>query len=115
MKKNLRFDRRFRFASDKLNDRLIAFLGKEDIPYAVDEGRYVHYRSENEEAFEDVLARIRSAVFPEWQILSSPRDWTERYRAEMDKRGVNYQEEWTDGAVDFLISREHKPHAWKMG
>src|SRR3954452_23573760 len=103
MKKSPRFDRSFRFANDKLNERLIAILGKAAIPYAVDEERYIYYRSDDEERFEDALARIRSAVFPAWQILSSPKTWTERYRAEMKKRGVDYQEEWTDGSVDFLV------------
>jgi hypothetical protein len=110
-----RFDRRFRFENDRLNDRLINLIGKAKIPYAVDKERFLHYRSDDEESFEDILARIRNSVFRSWQVLSSSETWTNRYRAEMDRRGVDYQEEWTNGSVDFLISQEHKPHAWKLG
>lgn len=114
MKNSPRFDRCFRFASDGLNNRLIRLLSKANIPYAVDGDRYVYYLSDDEGCFEEVLARVRNAVFPSWQVLSSPRAWTDRYRAEMGRRGVQFQEEWANGSVDFLISREHRPHAWKL-
>jgi hypothetical protein len=114
MMKKLRFDRRFRFGDQKLNNRLIRLVLKAGISFAVDQDYYVYYRSEDEERFEDVLAVIRSAVFPAWQVLSFPKIWTSRYRSEMERRGVEYQEEWTNGSVEFLISQEHKPHAWKL-
>lgn len=114
MKKSPRFDRSFRFASDRLNNRLIALVNKARIPYAVDDQRCVYYNSDDEESFEDVLEVIRDSVFAGWQVLSSPRTWTDRYRTEMDRRGIAYEEEWMNGSVDFLISREHNPHAWNL-
>lgn len=114
MKRSPRFDRRFRFAKDELNDELISRVSRAAIPYAVDRNRHVYYNSEDEESFEDVLAGIRSSVFPRWQVLSSPKNWADRYRLEMERRGIAYQEEWTNGSIEFLISQEHDPHGWEL-
>ncbi len=112
--KKLQFDRCFRFANQKFNNRLIRLVVKAGIAFAVDHDNCVYYRSEEEERFEDILSLIRTAIFPAWQVLSFPKAWASRYRSEMERRGVEYQEEWADGTVEFLISQEHKPHAWKL-
>ncbi|MBL8796168.1 MAG: hypothetical protein JNM56_19865, partial [Planctomycetia bacterium] len=74
--KVLRFDRRFRFANQKLNARLLRLVLKANILFAVDRDQSIFYRSEDEEHFEDALALIRNDVFPAWQVLSCPKDWT---------------------------------------
>ena len=57
---------------------------------------------------------IRDKVFPSWQVLTCPKDWIERYRDYMNRHGIPFKEELSDGELWFLIPRKYRPHAWKL-
>jgi len=108
------FDRWFRFADDNVNARFISRIKRSELAHSVDSGGIVHFPSKEEEGAEAVIADVRASVFPAWQVLSCPADWTQRYRDEMTRRNVAYLEELNNGAVDFLLEQRHRPHSWKM-
>jgi hypothetical protein len=74
----------------------------------------IYYHSSDEESFEDILAPVRAAAFPAWQVLSSPSDWLQKYRDEMKQRKIPYHEELNNGSVEFLLPRSARPHSWQM-
>ncbi len=107
--------RSFRFADDELNDRLIALLKKSEIRHLVGKDGILHYSAGDEELVEnDMISSIRNQVFPSWQVLSCPKDWTERYRQYMTQHHIPFTEELTDNQLCFLIPRKYRPHSWKM-
>jgi hypothetical protein len=107
-------DRSFRFVNETLNRRLLSLLRASALDHSVAADGKVHYHSADEDRFEDVLAQVRADVFPDWQVLSFPQDWADRYRAALAERAVSYEEELNNGAVEFLLSGHHRPHAWKI-
>jgi hypothetical protein len=110
----MRLDRKFRFVKKQLNDLLIAALVEADFDYAVDQWGYVYYLSQDTEAFEDVLAEVRSSLFKSWQVLSCPQDTLESYRSAMRGLRVRFAEEVNDDRVEFLIPGDVDPHSWPL-
>ncbi len=105
----------FQFVDEKLNQRLAALFDKHKIAYSVDEKGALHYAPEDEEFIENnVIASIRDQIFPIWQVLSCPRDWSERYRDYMTRQNVPFIEERIDGQLCFLLPRRYRPHSWKL-
>ena len=81
---------------------------------AWDENGLIYFDPKDEEAIEDILARVRNAQFNTWQILSCPSDWVNKYRYEMKRRQVPYFEELNDGQVEFLLPGDQEPHDWEL-
>jgi hypothetical protein len=105
----------FRFAEDDLNRRLIARLRKNRIRHSVEENGVIHYSREDEEAVEnDLICSIRNRVFPSWQVLSCPKEWTQQYRQYMTHHDIPFTEELVDGQLWFLLPRKYRPHRWKL-
>jgi hypothetical protein len=63
----------------------------------------------------ELIASVRDVVFFPWQIISCPKDWTQRYKNYMRKHGIPYVEELIDNQLCFLIPRAFRPHSWKLG
>lgn len=107
--------RSFRFADDTLNRRLITLLKKRAIGHAVGRNGVIHYSPDDAECVENILIdSIRSSVFPFWQVLTCPEDWTRRYRDYMTRHAIPFTEEISDGQLWFLLPRRYRPHAWKL-
>jgi hypothetical protein len=105
----------FKFTDGDLNRRLVSLLKKSEIRHFVDRDGIVHYSPDDEEVVEnDLIGSIRNEVFPSWQVLSCPKDWTERYRKYMIQHGIPFREEFVHNEVCFLIPGKHRPHSWKM-
>jgi hypothetical protein len=105
----------FKFSDQRLNRQLLSLIKKACIKHRVATDGTIHYSSRDDELFENELVeRIRSSVFPSWQVLSCPKGWAERYEGYMLKHGVPFREELIDGQVSFLIPRKHRPHTWKL-
>jgi hypothetical protein len=105
----------FRFLDDDLNRQLIVLLKKAKIKHEVCKDGSVRYPSKHGETVEnDYICSIRDKVFPSWQVLTCPRDWTACYRDYMNHHGITFQEELSDGESWFLIPRKHRPHMWKL-
>jgi hypothetical protein len=80
----------------------------------VDDEGLIHYSNSDIDVVENVLINsLRSSVFPTWQVLSCPVDWVKRYERYMQKHGVHYRIEVSDGQVNFLIPGSYNPHRWK--
>ncbi len=106
----------FRFADEELNRRLIGLLQKHDVKHSVGKDRAIHYSSMDTELVEnELIASVRDEVFFPWQIISCPKDWTQRYKNYMRKHGIPYVEELIDNQLCFLIPRTFRPHSWKLG
>lgn len=106
----------FQFTDEILNNRLTALLKKEARDrHTVDEDGVVHY-SHDEEDFigNDLICSVRGSVFPSWQIISFPKDWTESYQRYMTAHNVPFRGEVRDGQLRFLIPRNYRPHSWKL-
>jgi hypothetical protein len=110
----MKYDRWFKFADKHLNEQLLSLVKKSAVPSGIERDGRILYRSEDEEAFEDLLAEVRDSVFSRWQVLSCPEDWVQKYRSALEDRGIEFQEELNNGAVEFLIPEECRPHRWKM-
>jgi hypothetical protein len=105
----------FRFAEDDLNRRLIALLKKNGIRHSVDENGVIHYSPEDEKSVEnDLVSSIRKRVFSSWQVLSCPKEWTERYKQYMTQRDIPFKEELIGGQLCFLLPRKYRPQRWKL-
>ncbi len=106
--------RNFRFLNDRLNDLFIHILLGSGLRVGVDDNGVVYFDHADEEAVEDILAKIRGSRFDSWQVLSCPGDWVNKYRQEMKRRNVPYIEELNDGQVEFLLPQNYEPHDWKI-
>lgn len=105
----------FKFLDDDLNQQLLALLRKSKIKYNVGKDGMVHYAPEDEEVVEnDFICSIRDKVFPSWQVLTCPRDWTVRYKKYMSQHGIPFREELSNGELWFLLPRKYRPHSWKL-
>lgn len=106
----------FRFADDELNGKLLALLKGARVKHVVvDKNGVMHYSAADEVFVEnDLIRSIRDQAFPSWQIISCPKDWTERYKHYMTQHDVPFVEEWIDDQLCFLIPRRYRPHAWKL-
>ncbi len=107
--------RSFKFADGDLNRKLVALLRKASVEHTVDEGGAVHYAPEQAAALEnDLICAVRDQVFSPWKIVTCPRAWVGRYRHYMQRHGIAYQEEWSNGKLWFLIPGKHRPHLWRL-
>jgi hypothetical protein len=105
----------FKFLNDKLNLRLIGLLKKANIDYTVDRDGVILYSSSDENLVGNELIRtIRNEVFPDWQLLSCPKDWIERYKRYMTYKHVEFREELINNQLCFLLPRKYRPHSWKL-
>lgn len=105
----------FKFVDDELNRKLIGRLKKAGIKHVVDKDGVIHYSAREEDSLEnDLLQAIRCEVFPSWQVLSCPENWTDSYRAYMLEHDVPFAEELIDGRLCFLLPRRYRPDAWRI-
>jgi hypothetical protein len=106
----------FRFVDDDLQRQFRALLKTSGIDHTVEKDGAVVYKRDDEEIVEnELISSIRNRIFGAWQILSCPKDWTNRYRAYMKENDIPYAEEITDQEICFLIPRRYRPHSWKLG
>ena len=83
----------FRFADEALNQQLIALLKKERIRHTINAKGQILFSLNDEESVEnDLINSIRDKVFPEWQVLSCPKDWPEMYERYMAQHAIPFQE-----------------------
>jgi hypothetical protein len=105
----------FRFLDDDLNRQLIALLRKAKIKHDVGKDGSIHYSPDDEEVVEnDFVGSIRDKVFPAWQVLTCPRDWSMLYKKYMKHHGIPFQEELSNGELWFLLPRKYRPHRWQL-
>jgi hypothetical protein len=105
----------FKFLDDDLNQQLIALLRRSKIKHDVGKDGRVHYSPDDEEVVEnDFVGSIRDKVFPAWQVLTCPRDWSVLYKKYMNHHGIPFQEELSNGEVWFLLPRKYRPHRWQL-
>jgi hypothetical protein len=105
----------FRFLDDELNQQLLALLKKGKIKHDVGKDGIIHYSTDDEEVVEnDFICSIRDKVYPSWQVLTCPRDWTVRYEKYMTQHGIPFQEELSNGELWFLLPSTYRPHRWKL-
>jgi hypothetical protein len=105
----------FRFVEDDLNRRLITLLKENAIRHSVDKNGVIHYSPDDEESVEnDLISSIRNCVFPSWQVLSCPKNWTKRYKEYMTEHDIPFKEELIDGQLWFLLPQKHRPQRWKL-
>lgn len=104
----------FKFVDDELNSKLLDLLSRSDVSYAINAGA-IQYSSEDEDVVgNQLIPSIRGLKFPSWQVVSCPRDWTERYQQYMVRHQVPFTKEIIDGEVSFLIPAKYDPHSWKL-
>ena len=109
----MNLDCKFRFRDADLNKKLIDLLQDRRISYLVNKEGLIHYSNSDVDVVENVLINsLRSSLFPSWQVLSCPEDWVSRYENYMQKHGIHYRVEITDGEVNFLIPGSHNPLRW---
>src|SRR5437879_3861339 len=105
----------FKFMNDRLNQRLLRLLREARIHHVVDKDGVIRYSPEDERVVgNELIHTIRTKVFPAWQLLSCPKDWTDRYRCYMTQRGIEFSEELVNDQLCFLLPRKYRPHAWKL-
>jgi hypothetical protein len=105
----------FRYLDEKLNRHLIHELEAAGVTFTVDDEGMIYYGADHIEIIENaVLSRFRTRIYPKWQIISCPSDWTESYRKYMFLHEVPFTEELIDRQVCFLIPRNYRPHSWKL-
>ena len=105
----------FRFLDSRLTQELIGLLRKAKINHSIDKEGVVHYSPDDEEVVEnDLICSLRDKVFPSWQLLTCPSDWTVRYKDYMGRHGIPFREELSNGELWFLLPRKYRPHAWKL-
>ncbi len=105
----------FRFLDARLNRKLISLFKQERVPHRVDDDGVIHFSSGDEEVVEnDLIGPLRASVFPDWQVLTCPGDWTNRYKAYMVSHKIRFTEELADGQLWFLIPGNVKPHFWDL-
>lgn len=107
--------RSFRFLDKDLNQELIRLVKRAKISHSIDKDGVVHYSSDNAEPIEnELICSIRDTVFPSWQIITFPDDWTIRYKDYINRHGIPFREEQSNGALSLLIPRRYRPHSWKL-
>lgn len=80
-RKKMRKSHTFKFLDNDLNQKFIGLVKKADIEHRIDHNGLVRYAASDEEHVEnDLICSIRDAVFPSWQVLTCPSDWTTRYK-----------------------------------
>jgi len=105
----------FKFMDDNLNQRVLSLFKKAKVKHVVDHDGVIHYSPADEETVgNELLCAIRKKVFPVWQLLSCPTDWTERYKRYMIQHGVPFREELFNDQLGFLLPRKHRPHSWDL-
>ncbi len=105
----------FRFMDDELHRRMLALLKKHMIKHVVNSDGVIHYSVKDEEIVgNELIATVRASVFPSWQLLSCPADWTERYKRHMNQHGVPFREERFNNELCFLLPRKYRPHSWEL-
>jgi len=105
----------FQFLDELMQGELIAELRKRNIAYRATRSGEVLFSAENFEVVEnEILCAIRDRKFPAWQIFTCPAEDAEKYRMVMQRDGVPYHEEMSDGALWFLLPRKYRPHSWKI-
>src|SRR5256885_12640758 len=103
----------FKFLDDDLNQQLIALLRKARIKHDVGKDGTVRYAPDDEEVLEnDIVCSIRDKIFPSWQVLTCPRDWTVRYKKYMSHHRIPFHEELSNGKLWFLLPRKYRPDRW---
>src|SRR5207237_6881091 len=107
--------RSFRFVDDELNNKLIRRLQKAEARHRVDRSGIVHYSPIDEELVgNDLICSVRDEVFPSWQIVSCPPEWTDSYRHYMTQHEIPFIEEMSGDELRFLIPSRFRPHSWKL-
>jgi hypothetical protein len=105
----------FRFVDDDLNQQLRVLLRKSKVRHQVGQNGVIYYSPVEEEVIEnDLICSVRDKAFPDWQVLTCPRDWTVTYEKYMRESEIPFQEELSNGDVWFLLPRKHRPHRWKL-
>jgi hypothetical protein len=105
----------FKFIDSDLTQRLLALLKKAKIKHVVDQDGVIHYsRADEETVGNELLYSIRTKVFPDWQLLSCPAEWTERYKRYMIQHGVPFREELFNDQMCFVLPRKYRPHSWDL-
>ena len=106
----------FKFSDENLNNRLITLLKEEaQDRHTVDEDGLVHYSHDEEDLIgNDLICSVRDGVFPSWQVISFPEDWTESYWQYMAAHNIPFRGEIRDGRLRFLIPGNYRPHSWKL-
>jgi hypothetical protein len=105
----------FRFLDDELNRQLLALLKQGEIGHEVGRDGIIRYSPADEEVIEnDFICLIRDEVFPSWQLQTCPRSWAVRYRQYMNRHGIPFREELSNGELWFLLPRKYRPHRWKL-
>ncbi len=105
----------FRFMDDDLNRRLLSLLKSAHVEHRVGPDGVIYYSRDDEETVGNrLLYEVRSKVFPEWQLLSCPRDWTERYKRYMVHHGIPFRQELFNDELGFFLPRNHRPHSWNL-
>jgi hypothetical protein len=106
---------KFMFLDPFLNEHLLHRVLEAEISHHVSADGAICYSPDDEEAMEkDVIGPIRNRVFPSWQVVTCPAEWTQTYRTYMEENGVEFREERSNGETWFLIPRKHRPHRWKL-
>jgi tRNA G46 methylase TrmB len=107
--------RSFKFVDGHLNRRVLSLMKKARINHVMTDDGVAHFSPDDEELVEnDLLGSIRNEVFSSWQILSCPRDWTERYRQYMLHHDIPFREELENDQLCFLLPLKYRPHSWKL-
>lgn len=104
--------RSFKFLNDKLNNIFISKLNKNKIPYKNNKG-VVFYPNKYELIVEnDILINIRNKVFESWQLICSKNYIL--YKKYMNYNNIFFEEELYDKEVQLCISKNYRPHRWKL-
>jgi hypothetical protein len=110
---NVKFS--FRFRDETLNRRLISLIKQSQAHCSVDSRGVVRYAADDVDLIEnEIISRVRTSVFPRWQIICCPSEWAESYKQYMLAHGIPHVEELSDRERCFLVPRKFRPHAWKL-
>jgi hypothetical protein len=105
----------FKFADQKLNQKLISLLLKKQIPFRVKDDQSIHYKPEDEPQIgNELINRLRDTIFKPWQTLSCPNEWVSRYKQYVVLHGIPFAQEYIDDQEGFLLPRKYRPHSWRM-
>ncbi len=108
-------DRSFRFVDAAIQRELLGRFRKTETRHTIDSTGAICFSPENEEFVEsELIGPVRSEIFPTWQLVTCPVDWTIDYKTYMDRHEIPYREELSDGELWFLIPRKHRPGSWKI-
>ena len=108
-------DHSFKFGDKKLTRRLIDALRSIGIAHCVSDDGFVQYSKDVAERIENgIICFLREGVFPSWQTLACPLEWTAKYKSYMHKHDIPFVEEWMDEELWFLIEGNRRPLSWKL-